>query len=244
VAAPDLNPQPLTEAPTVDSRWRKRRRRITNRLGWWCGPTLVWLLVRSWRIRVIDQELRDGAHSKAGGPIIVFWHQQILSSIGTHLGFPVHVLMSHHRDGALVARIAGKLGYGILRGSSSAGGAPGLRGMLRAAQGPYAVGITPDGPRGPAFQFAPGAFFLSAMLQRPLLATGYAASRYWQLGSWDQMIIPKPFARVVVAYQDLAEIPPRAAAKPGPAQEALREQLAAAMDAAARKAAAALEPRS
>lgn len=201
---------------------------------------MVRLLIKSWRIKVVDREILDQAHIDGNGPIIAFWHQQILTSIGTHLGFSVDVLMSHHRDGALTAHIAGKMGYGIIRGSSSSGGSAALRQMVRAAQDSNAVGVTPDGPRGPAFQIAPGIFFLTAMLQRPLVATGYAASKYWQAKSWDTMIVPKPFATVVVAYAGLKDIPPRAAAKEGPERDALHAEVQAAMELAAAKAQAVL----
>jgi lysophospholipid acyltransferase (LPLAT)-like uncharacterized protein len=240
VASPDLDPAPSATTKAPASRWRKLRRRILHRLTWWLGPTVIRLLIKSWKIKVVDREILEQAHVDGNGPIIAFWHQQILTSVGTHIGFPVDVLMSHHRDGALTAHIAGKLGYGIIRGSSSSGGSVALRQMVRAAQESSAVGITPDGPRGPAFQLAPGVFFLTAMLQRPLVATGYAASSYWQAKSWDTMIVPKPFATVVVAYTGLSQVPPRAAAKEGPARDALHDEVMAAMDAAAAKAKAAL----
>ncbi len=218
---------------------RRRWRRLTNRIGWWVGPLAVRLLVKSWRIRAVDRELLEQAHGADRAPVIAFWHQQILPAVGSHVGFPVEVLMSNHRDGRLIARIAGKLGFGTIVGSSSSGAAEGMRNMMRAASKHKALALTPDGPRGPAFQFAPGVFFLAAMLGRPLVATGYGASSYWQARSWDRMVIPKPFARVTVAYASIPEVP-RSAAKPGPEQDAMAASMKAAMDEAKAKAEAGL----
>jgi lysophospholipid acyltransferase (LPLAT)-like uncharacterized protein len=62
------------------------------------------------------------------------------------------------------------------------------------------VAVTPDGPRGPARQFAPGALVAAQRAGAPVILVGAAASRAWRLRSWDSFIIPKPFARVTISY--------------------------------------------
>ncbi|MDH5396287.1 MAG: hypothetical protein OEW97_08420, partial [Gammaproteobacteria bacterium] len=58
---------------------------------------------------------------------------------------------------------------------------------------------TSDGPTGPVHVFKQGAVMLSQLTQSPMLPIAYAASRYWELKTWDKFIIPKPFSRIVIA---------------------------------------------
>jgi lysophospholipid acyltransferase (LPLAT)-like uncharacterized protein len=87
-----------------------------------------------------------------------------------------------------------------VRGSTSRGAARALIQMTRELDAGFPIAVTPDGPRGPARQFAPGALIASQRSGAPILVVGVAASRAWRLRSWDQFQIPKPFARVIVAY--------------------------------------------
>jgi lysophospholipid acyltransferase (LPLAT)-like uncharacterized protein len=66
--------------------------------------------------------------------------------------------------------------------------------------------ITPDGPRGPRFQFKPGAILLAQMSGRPMLPIAYAASRAAQVG-WDGFVLPLPFARIAIAIGAPREVP-------------------------------------
>jgi lysophospholipid acyltransferase (LPLAT)-like uncharacterized protein len=68
------------------------------------------------------------------------------------------------------------------------------------------LAITPDGPRGPARSFAPGALVVAHRSGAPILPTAASASSAWRLKSWDSFLIPRPFARVSVSYGDLAYV--------------------------------------
>ena len=102
--------------------------------------------------------------------------------------------------------------------------------MLQLAKGSEALGFTPDGPRGPLHSVAPGVVFVAAASRRPLLAAGFAVSRAWRARSWDRMVIPKPFARIVVAYDDSIGVPEAAAAREGAIQDAVCERLKQSLD--------------
>ena len=58
----------------------------------------------------------------------------------------------------------------------------------------------------PSSSAAPGAVYLAGVTGRRLVAMGFAASRVWRAGSWDRMVLPKPFARVVIAYSEPLEV--------------------------------------
>jgi lysophospholipid acyltransferase (LPLAT)-like uncharacterized protein len=72
--------------------------------------------------------------------------------------------------------------------------------MVRALDAGKEIAITPDGPRGPARKFAPGALVAAQRSGRPILPVGVSVDRAWRLRSWDRFMIPKPFARVTIAY--------------------------------------------
>lgn len=215
------------------SKPRRRRRwtrRLSNRLALLFGPVLFRLLSKTWRVEILNLPTRDALHKPDSAPVFSFWHQQIPAALGSHRGYPVRVMVSLNRDGAMIANLSRRLGFQSVRGSSSRGASAALREMLELAKGPEALGFTPDGPRGPLHSIAPGVIFMAAASGRPILAVGFAASRAWRAGSWDRMVIPKPFARITVFYDDALGVPDSAAAQEGPEQEAACRHLKERMD--------------
>ena len=100
-----------------------------------------------------------------------------------------------------------RLGGAVIRGSSTHTGARALRDYYTAlVKDQVSPVLTPDGPRGPRFKFKPGALLLAQMSGRPILPMAYAASRAW-LVKWDKFVIPKPFARIVVAIGEPVYVP-------------------------------------
>jgi len=164
------------------------------------GRGFLQVLSRTWRIRVVNGEyVRD--LRRTGRPFIfALWHGQLLPLLWHHRGEGVLILISEHRDGELVARAAQSLGYGLIRGSSTHGAERALISLVRELKSGHEVAITPDGPRGPAKSFAPGALVAAQRSDSFILPVAASADRAWRLRSWDRFIIPKPFARVTVAY--------------------------------------------
>ena len=164
------------------------------------GSAALRAIASTWRFRI-----RGGEHlaslRAAGTPFIFsLWHGQLLPLIWHHRGQHVAILVSEHRDGELIARIARSIGYRLIRGSTTRGGGRALLALVRTLEAGTEVAVTPDGPRGPAFEFAPGALVAAHRTGAPLLPIAAHADRAWRLSSWDGFIIPKPFARVTVAY--------------------------------------------
>jgi lysophospholipid acyltransferase (LPLAT)-like uncharacterized protein len=179
----------------VDAR-AERRVEWLSRLGALVVRALGW----TWRISVSHDE--DVRRLRAAGTPIVFmlWHGQLLPLLYHHRDERVAVLISEHGDGEIIARIAMRLGYQTVRGSTSRGAARALRGLARVVGEGHDLAITPDGPRGPAKSLAPGAVIVAHRTGAPLIAAAVSVSRAWRLKSWDQFVIPKPFARLHFAY--------------------------------------------
>lgn len=141
----------------------------------------------------------DGPHATpATRCIFALWHSRLLSLAWTHRAHRIGMLVSRHRDGEWIARVIQRLGYAVARGSSTRGAEEGLREMLVLAEAGHTLGITPDGPRGPARSVKPGAVYLASRTGLPVVPIASAARSAWRMRSWDGFQVPHPFARVVV----------------------------------------------
>ncbi len=173
----------------------------------WLGAGFIRLLRATVRLSHHgDAELRR--MEQAGERfIIAFWHRHLLLMPYSYRGGKISVLISQHKDGELIARTMGHFGIDSSRGSSTRGGAAGFRDLLRRVRQGYDLGITPDGPRGPASVVKPGAIQLAALSALPLVPVALGASRAKRLESWDRFVIPLPFARVALVYGEPYRVP-------------------------------------
>jgi len=141
-----------------------------------------------------------------GAKIYVFWHENILLPLFLRGHSNISMLLSRLADADVLARVAGLMGFGTVRGSSFRGGSTALRELAeRAAAGNLT--ITPDGPRGPRRRLAPGCIYLAGTLGIPLVAMGLGFARPWRLPTWDSFAIPRPFSRARAIVSRAVAIP-------------------------------------
>jgi lysophospholipid acyltransferase (LPLAT)-like uncharacterized protein len=164
------------------------------------------LLARTWRFRVLNGGAIRALREQEPPVIFSLWHGQLLPLLWHHRNQGVKILISEHRDGEIVARTAQSLGYGLIRGSTTHGANRALITLVRELQAGHDVAITPDGPRGPAETYAPGALVAAQRTRAYIIPVAASASRSWRLNSWDRFMIPKPFARVTVAYAEPSQV--------------------------------------
>ena len=169
-------------------------------------------LYASMRIRVIDGEIPRSFQDRGEGAINIFWHGRILLAAPIYTGKGLHILISRHGDGEIIANIMKLFGFFLVRGSSSKGGKEALREMVHLARDNKDLAITPDGPRGPLEEVKPGVAQLARITGRPVIPLGFSASPCWRLLSWDRFMLPYPFSRGVfvwgepVFYQEKEDI--------------------------------------
>ncbi|MDG2150448.1 MAG: lysophospholipid acyltransferase family protein [Planctomycetota bacterium] len=136
------------------------------------------------------------------------WHNNLWHGTIPLQGQGNWVLVSSHRDGEIIARMLGRRGFGLVRGSSTRGGLKALRDFARAAQGGQGdLIVTLDGPKGPARVAKSGALFTASLTGLPIVPVGMWVDRAWRLKSWDRLVIGKPFSRVTVFYGEELRIP-------------------------------------
>ena len=182
------------------------------------GTPLVSGLARSWRYRTVG-EGRWRRFTDRGEPhIFLLWHEAILPLLWHHRGRGIAIVVSQGREGRYIGDYATRLGYRILHGSSSKGGARALLGALRALEEGATVAITPDGPKGPRRSVKPGVVQAAQRVGAAIVPLHATASPAWRAGSWDRLVIPRPRAEVVVGYGEPLRI--------GAGSEALAEGVA------------------
>lgn len=189
----------------------RRRRRPLRSLLAALAPPLLRVVCRSiiWTLRV---EYRGAAPLRArwaggGRAIISFWHnRQLLLPLMASFA-PICVMVSHSRDGEMATKVLRAWRIQTVRGSASHGAVRGFLQLVRAYRAGANLAILPDGPRGPRYVAKPGVVHLGKTLDTPIYPMTFAASRAVMLGSWDRLIIPLPFARVVVEVGEPLIVP-------------------------------------
>jgi lysophospholipid acyltransferase (LPLAT)-like uncharacterized protein len=141
--------------------------------------------------------------------LYAFWHEHLLLPARYFRGVDCTVLISLHADGDLIANVIRRLGFRAVRGSPSRGGVEAVRRILH-GEVPRHLVITPDGPRGPRRHVQLGVAYLASRLGLPIVPTGFGCDRPWRCGSWDRMVIPRPFRRACCVMAPPVVVPPAA----------------------------------
>jgi len=170
------------------------KHRGSYRLGLLLGTTLrVWRPLLRWESRE--------RHLIEEPCVLAFWHGRLLGVLMDSLGSGATSMASRSADGALAAGALVAAGIRVARGSGSEGGREALKEMrehLRAGA-PFA-GLTVDGPRGPWRKVQPGVVMLARWLGIPVVPATFSCDKARLLRSWDRMVLPRPFSRMVVEY--------------------------------------------
>lgn len=166
------------------------------------GSTLLRLLGHTIRFTEIGAEAWRPKTPRAENAIYAFWHSSLLMASFFYRHRGIVGLISHSRDGELLARVLEPMGYVLVRGSTSRGRFSALRGLVRHLNRGLDVALAPDGPRGPREIVQPGIIELARLTGRRIVPFVFDASRRRRLNSWDRMIVPMPFSRVVLAFEE------------------------------------------
>ena len=166
-------------------------------------------------IRLIGPTLRvsisreEGAQQTVGQrPLVLnFWHAGIIPATYLFRNCGIRVMSSNSYDGEYMGRIIHKFGFVAVKGSSSRNAVRALLGLRRALKEGWSVAFSIDGPRGPRYQVKPGPVTLARSSGVPLATFHIAVERAWVLNTWDRLIIPKPFSRVLLRFGKLITVP-------------------------------------
>ncbi|MCX5800687.1 MAG: lysophospholipid acyltransferase family protein [Candidatus Eisenbacteria bacterium] len=171
------------------------------------GYLIIALVWRTLRIEQIDTGDIERCPGETKRRIFVFWHGELLTLAYAHRNAGICVLVSRHRDGESIAKALQRLGFRVVRGSSTGGGLEGLFEMCTSVREGRDLAIAPDGPRGPRHMVQPGVLYLAQRAGVVVVPTACATARRIVLNTWDRFEIPLPFSRVVVAHGRPLEVP-------------------------------------
>ena len=174
------------------------------------GSIFIRLLASVVTIKEIPSK-HPGELKRQGKKVIyAFWHSIMLIPAYTGRNLGLKVLISQHSDGEYIAQIIQKLGYNVVRGSTTRGRARALLSMIKKIkEQEYSLAITPDGPKGPRFVAQSGAVLVGQKTQYPIIPVMIHLAKYWELPSWDRFCIPKPFSKARIFYGDPIMVPPK-----------------------------------
>ena len=184
-----------------------RLKRLRYRLFEWLGPLLLLTIGHAVRIKKFNSEPQERLLKEKKPILYVLWHGRMLIPIFVHRRQNIVPMISQHADGEMITKIVKKLGYGAVRGSSTRGGKEAFHEMLGHLKSGGMAAMLPDGPKGPRLHFKPGTLYLAQQSGCPLVPITFAARPCWRFNSWDQFLVPMPFARCVVCYGDPIQIP-------------------------------------
>ncbi len=170
------------------------------------GHSIIRLIGPTLRISVFYEE---GAQQTLDQrPLIAsFWHSCMIPATYIFRDMGIRVMSSDSYDGEYMGRIIHKFGFVAVKGSSSRNAVRALLGLRRALEEGWTVAFTLDGPRGPRRKVKPGPVALARSSGLAMTMFHAAVDKAWVLNSWDRLMIPKPFSRVLVRFGKLIPVP-------------------------------------
>jgi len=156
----------------------------------------------------------DAASRVHGAVVFAVWHGRFWLPAACFGRWGTTLLVSRSEDGEVIARVAQRLGFRTVRGSSSRGGREGLDALVDAARSGHSVAVTPDGPRGPRHHAQMGAVVVAARSGCPVIPVGAASRPAWTFRSWDAFQVPLLGARGAVVFAEPYPVPPETDLEP------------------------------
>ncbi|MDG1436344.1 MAG: lysophospholipid acyltransferase family protein [Rickettsiaceae bacterium] len=145
------------------------------------------------------EQLSEEKINSKDGVLFAVWHNRLAFSIYMCRNYDgMYGLASPHRDGKIIIDIVKKMGYKIIEGSTNRKPVEALRSIIKQLKDGNKVLITPDGPRGPVYKVNSSMVRIGKKYNKDIIPISCAATKYFQLKTWDNMIIPKMFGRITV----------------------------------------------
>ena len=184
----------------------KNEKRLKNKLlvllGSLLGPPMLRFFYNTNKWTIENEHFYQDAVDQGKSVIIASWHNTLLTVFMglSKKGF-YGLAGNHHPDAEIIARIGAKLGWNVIRGSSTDGGKKAYIEMieiLRKNKNVFA--ITPDGPQGPAKIPKPGTIRAAQKTGAVIVPVAGQSTRRWSFKNWDTFYLSKPFAKTWLLF--------------------------------------------
>lgn len=182
----------------------------------WAVPAWIRLVHATTRWEVLGEKNYQAALQMKDGFIVAFWHSRIAMMIPVrqkHDG-RFFFMSSDNREGDMMIHAVRPFRIEFARGSArnvkkkdkNKGGSAAFLVLLKALREGAAVGLTPDGPRGPRQVCQPGIVALANKSGKPVLPVACAVRRSHIFNSWDRFHLPLPFSRGCYVYGEPVKV--------------------------------------
>lgn len=203
----------------VLSRFKRSKPKPTVRTGGWLfelkifewlryGITaLVALFVKLWcatlRIEASDAS-RDVICNAPAPSAFIVWHNNLFLAAYWAKFRPkgrVYALISAGAIGAWISPFFERFNVKSIRGSVNLRAKQALKEMVLKVEEGDDVTVTPDGSRGPCYDFKPGTSMIVKKTNCGVIMLACKFHNAWRLKTWDRFYIPKPFSRVECEFR-------------------------------------------
>ena len=152
---------------------------MKRKLSFWLRIA-IWII--PWLLRVINITIRFKIKGIENRPqdknrIYALFHGQQAYFYGANDEEGIVVLTSRSRDGEILSQILIRLGFQVVRGSSSRGGTSGLLSLIKKAKKGHPVLIAVDGPKGPYHHVKEGIILLAQATGLPIIPLAASGSK-------------------------------------------------------------------
>jgi len=184
----------------------KNERRLKNRFLVWfgelVGPPMLRFLYNTNKWELIGKKHIDEQVNSGKSIIIASWHGTLLT-VFMGLAHKNYFGMAgnHHPEAEIISRVGRKLGWRVVRGSSTDGGKEAYEEMINALKTPGTVfAITPDGPQGPAKTPKAGAIRAAQKTGAVIIPAAGQSTKRWSFKNWDIFYLAKPYGKIVQLF--------------------------------------------
>jgi lysophospholipid acyltransferase (LPLAT)-like uncharacterized protein len=158
------------------------------------------------RLTVKGEDKLRSLQKEGRGVILALWHGKLWIPAYYWGDRGYIALASQSRDGDYITKVLHKLGWQVVRGSTSKGGARSLLKLIKKIKAGRTVVITPDGPTGPRHQVKSGVLYLAAKTDSVIVPIGVSSKTQKEFASWDKFELPYPFSRAALVYGEPMEV--------------------------------------
>ncbi|MCX7943665.1 MAG: lysophospholipid acyltransferase family protein [Deltaproteobacteria bacterium] len=161
---------------------------------------LISRLIKSYRYKAYNEGFLSNMKRP---PIFALFHSYQMIIASYRAPFKINVLVSLSKDGEIASQVLRRLGFGVVRGSSSKRGLEALNELVELVNRGESAAITVDGPRGPLEEVKSGVIRLAQKTGAPIVCVSAIAKPMYRLkNSWDMFVVAPPFAKIVIYFSD------------------------------------------
>lgn len=133
------------------------------------------------------------------GLLFAIWHDRLAYSMHIFSNYKnMYGLASPHSDGKIISKIVLMMKYKIIEGSTNKNSSAAVKEIIERLKTGSKIVVTPDGPRGPVHKNGSVITKIASKYNKKVVPMSCYASKYFKLNSWDEMMIPRPFSKIIV----------------------------------------------